>query len=221
MRKNVVIAGASNLFGQRLSNILSTDYNVIIISKDEADTKEISYRIKNAKFYSCNVNDIRKLQETFWKIDEEQGSIDIMIYNVGGFLKVNNINQNNRFDKEFFDFSYKPFVTFNDAMRDYCRKKEDEEENDKIFKMIKSPDSAIQKYDSRVIIYACSSYYCNYDKDLVEQIKKNSNIIETEYLKIRKCFFESNNNTASSFVNPTICDKESQQVKEVIDECFK
>lgn len=73
--KNIVITGGNDGLGKAISELLSLNNNVIVISRTERDN-----------CYKCDVTNSNEVDNTIKKIIEDHGNIDVLINNAGVWL---------------------------------------------------------------------------------------------------------------------------------------
>lgn len=116
MEKNILITGANSSFGKSIARKFGETDNVIIISKNEEDSRKVLETVTNAKCYSCDVLDVQSLNKVIDKIVAEQGKIDIFINDVGGWLDDESISELFDFSNEKLKFIIGSNVCINDAV---------------------------------------------------------------------------------------------------------
>ena len=82
MSKTIVITGGSDGLGKALAEKLTSENNVIILARTEAALHKIALEIGCA-YYVCDVRNAKQVANTFSKITEEHGKIDVLINNAG------------------------------------------------------------------------------------------------------------------------------------------
>ena len=75
MGKNIVITGGNSGLGKAISELLSVNNNVIVISRTENDN-----------CYKCDVTNPNEVNDPIKKITEEKGNIDVLINCAGVWL---------------------------------------------------------------------------------------------------------------------------------------
>lgn len=82
MNKTIVITGGSDGLGKALAEKLAPNNKVIIVARNEATLHKISLDI-GCTYYVCDVRDAKQVSNTFSKITNEHGNIDVLINNAG------------------------------------------------------------------------------------------------------------------------------------------
>lgn len=80
--KTIVITGGSDGIGKALAEDLSTDYNVVILGRNEDALKDIAER-KGVSWFVCDVKDSKQVKSVFEDIIAEHSAIDVLINNAG------------------------------------------------------------------------------------------------------------------------------------------
>ena len=84
MRKNALITGATGGIGRAIVNVLSEEYNLVIVGRNQEKLNTISKSNKAIlKSFSCDLSkqeDVKKLIE---KMLSESIEIDILVNNAG------------------------------------------------------------------------------------------------------------------------------------------
>lgn len=80
--KTILITGGSDGLGKALAERLALNNNVIILARNEAALRKIA-QATGCSYYVCDVRDAKQVAETFAKIAEEHGQLDVLINNAG------------------------------------------------------------------------------------------------------------------------------------------
>jgi len=80
--QTILITGSSDGLGKALAEKLASENKVILLARNEAALHEIAKQTGCA-YYLCDVRDAKQVAETFAKIREEHGSIDVLVNNAG------------------------------------------------------------------------------------------------------------------------------------------
>lgn len=80
--KTIVITGGSDGLGQALARKLASENKVIILARTEAALHKTATEI-GCKYYVCDVRDAKQVADTFNKISDEHGQIDVLVNNAG------------------------------------------------------------------------------------------------------------------------------------------
>jgi NAD(P)-dependent dehydrogenase (short-subunit alcohol dehydrogenase family) len=84
MKKLCVIVGVGPGNGAAFaSRFAKEDYQLALLARSDEFTKNLALDLKNAKAYACDVSQQDSIKQTFAKINQELGEIDILIYNAG------------------------------------------------------------------------------------------------------------------------------------------
>lgn len=86
MNKTILITGGSDGLGKAIASLLEANNNIIIISKTEEQSLEISKKIQKAECYTCDVTDYKQVEETINQIMNNEMKIDVLINNAGVWL---------------------------------------------------------------------------------------------------------------------------------------
>ncbi len=78
----IVITGASDGIGEALVRKLSEQNEVVMLARTEAALHKIA-QDTGARYFVCDVRDAKSVKQTFQKINDEIGSIDVLINNAG------------------------------------------------------------------------------------------------------------------------------------------
>ena len=84
--KTVVITGGSEGLGRGIAEHLHGTYTVYILGRTEKTLQETSSAI-GCSYRVCDVTDYQKLEQTLADIQQEAGSIDVMINNAGLWIQ--------------------------------------------------------------------------------------------------------------------------------------
>src|SRR5215216_7377882 len=84
MKKLCVIVGVGPGNGAAFASRFAREsYQLALLARSEEFTNHLALELKNAKAYACDVSQQDSIQQTFAKIKQEFGAIDVLIYNAG------------------------------------------------------------------------------------------------------------------------------------------
>lgn len=80
--KTIVITGGSDGIGKALAEDLSSDYNVVILARNEDALKDIAER-SGVNYFICDVKNAEQVKDVFEEIMAQHSRIDVLINNAG------------------------------------------------------------------------------------------------------------------------------------------
>lgn len=96
-RKVILITGAGDGIGRSIALELGKGNNhLILLSKSEDRLKEVSSKIKNSRYFICDITNDARINDIIGKIEKVYERIDVLVNNAGvwieGELDKNNVN---------------------------------------------------------------------------------------------------------------------------------
>jgi 3-oxoacyl-[acyl-carrier protein] reductase len=93
--KTIIITGGSDGLGKALAEKLVKNYKVVILARNEAALHKIAQQI-GCSYYVCDVRDAEQVANTFDKISEEHGTVDVLINNAGVIVNGELVDTNDK-----------------------------------------------------------------------------------------------------------------------------
>ncbi len=87
-KKVIIVTGASDGIGKAIALELGKQGNqLILISRNEEKLKEVSSKIKDSRYFICDIADYARIKDIVAKLEKVYGGIDVLVNNAGIWIE--------------------------------------------------------------------------------------------------------------------------------------
>lgn len=86
--KVIIVTGAGDGIGKAIALELGKgDNTLILLSKSEQSLKEVSSKIKNSRYFICDISNYERIKDIVAKVEKVYGRIDVLVNNAGIWIE--------------------------------------------------------------------------------------------------------------------------------------